>query len=627
MKIILIPWVLNSTVNNIGNLDRIIPLGIMSISAYLKQMGHNVKIFDFNLINGISYSSFAELLEHEKADIYGFSIAAGTVHSALNISQILKKLNPDAKIIFGGPQATLNDKLILTNFSYIDIVVRGEGEITFGELTDYISRKCDLSEIKGISWRNASGKIISNPDRPLICNMDNLPIPDYGEYDYKNLNINVVPLEVGRGCPYACSFCSSSVLWQRKYRVKSIDRIIKEIKILVKDYSVRLIYFRHDQIVLNRKWFIKLCQRIKDENINVKWQCSARIDTLDDNLLQIMHESGCIGVECGIETLSNKVQNKINKHLRIHQIIENIQMIVRNHINPILFFMTGFPEEDRAELKHTLNGILKLICSCNNPTFFQLRVLQPFPQTQITKSNTNNLIFFPKKLNSKIIKKYPSEMLKIAKIYPQLFPEFYYIKNNYDIPIEEFLYLEKIFNSYIRYLNSTFFLTFKYLAHTCNWNYEILLNKLNICKDRLCSEKEITKSFGQITMLFPKSIQTVYFYEKDIDRVKKKWTKTVTIKSDNKYYLNPNLWIFTYPAPIKQIIFDINNNVKNITDSNSGTIILMVVEEKNIVRTYTINKESYDLLIRFQNGYDKLKIKKIMDVKTVKHLINKRILI
>ena len=236
MKIVLIPWILNNSNNN--NLDRIIPLGLMSISSYLKQLGHTVRIIDLNLLENASDSYFATMLKQENADIYGFSIAAGTVNSALGIAKILKELKPTVTIVFGGPQATLNHELILKNFRFIDVVIRGEGEETFGELVETISHQETLSKIRGITWRDSTDRIICNDERSLICNLDSLPIPDYSQYDYKKMNINVIPLEVGRGCPYSCSFCSSSVLWQRKYRVKSIERIIDEMKLLIRVQQV-----------------------------------------------------------------------------------------------------------------------------------------------------------------------------------------------------------------------------------------------------------------------------------------------------------------------------------------------------------------------------------------------------
>lgn len=595
----------------------------MSISSYLKQLGHTVRIIDLNLLENASDSYFATMLKQENADIYGFSIAAGTVHSALGIAKKLKELKPTVTIVFGGPQATLNHELILKNFRFIDVVIRGEGEETFGELVETISHQETLSKIRGITWRDSTDRIICNDERSLICNLDSLPIPDYSQYDYKKMNINVIPLEVGRGCPYSCSFCSSSVLWQRKYRVKSIERIIDEMKLLIREYSVRLIYFRHDQIVLNRTWFITLCQRIKKENLNVRWQCSARIDTVDNELLEIMSASGCIGIECGIETLSSKVQYDINKNLNIKQIIANLHNVVANNINPVLFFMCGFPNEDKSELNITLNGIIKLICSCNNPTFFQLRVLQPFPHTMITDSNIDKLIFYPQRLSGEVLKKYPKNLMNFARNCPELFPEFYYIMNKYDISFNEFLFLEKAFNSYIRYLNSTFFLTFKYFAFLCDWNYELIFRKLNICNNTIYTETEIETIFEEVTLSFPKSIQAIFSYEKDINFVKKNWTSKDTKLSKSKYYLNPNVWFFAYPTPIKEIIMEINNNPNNISDSNKETIMMMIADGHSLVRTYTINNELQELLISFKKGLDKADAENRIDPQTIKYLIDK----
>lgn len=624
MKTVLIPWILNFSDNQ--NVDRIIPLGLMSISSYLKEQGYESKIVDLNLVNETSISSNVNLLLQENAQVYGFSIAAGTMHTALQIAKKLKEADKNCVIVFGGPQATLNHYNLLKYFDFIDIVIRGEGEITFADLIASLYQgNTNLLDIKGITWRDKDDNIIVNEERPLICDLDTLPIPDYAAYDFNSLKIDVVPLEVGRGCPYSCSFCSSSTLWKRKYRVKSAKRIIDEMRFLSLTYDVKLIYFRHDQIILNRNWFIDLCREIKKADLGVKWQCSARIDTLDDILLSEMAESGCIGIECGIETLSNRMQKTINKNLNAELIDQNLRLVVQHNINPVLFFMCGFPDEDETELQYTLNGILKLISSCSNPTFFQLRVLQPFPYTKIRDENDKDLIYYPKRLKTQVLQGYPERLQQIAKNDSALFPEMYYIKNKHGISLEEFLNVEKNFNSFIRFLNSHFFLTFKYLMYHCNWDYKKIFSKLGIDKYCNYSENELIEAFVHALDELPQEIHQIYSYEKKINEVKNDWIfeKRFPFEKDRRYCLSSNVKKVEYSIEINALIQRLRNNDFSLSGLEKKSIMLIYAENKYTVKTFKIN----DYVWQFIKNIDSMEDDDYLsNIDTIKYLVNKGVL-
>ena len=291
-------------------------------------------------------------------------------------------------------------------------------------------------------------------------------MPDYDSYLLENYDINSIPIEIGRGCPFSCSYCASSVLWERKYRVKSIERIIYELEYIYLRYGLTMYYFRHDQIVINRDWLIKLCNAIKNKLPNINWQCSARIDTIDSDLLKIMKDSGCVSIEFGLESFSATIQHNIGKNLLPEQIENQLELVIKEGINPVLFFMCGFPEENNKDLHLTLNAILKSCSICRQSTFFQLRVLQPFPKTKVKETHNYGLEFYINRLPELIIKTYTAEQIKLAKEDSDLFPEFYFIKNNNDISLKEFMFIEKLFNSVIRFYNSHYFLVFKYILYT-----------------------------------------------------------------------------------------------------------------------------------------------------------------
>src|SRR3989338_2707038 len=162
------------------------------------------------------YRNVAALIQRHGPDILGFMTEADSYHHVLAISKECKKLMPRTTIILGGPHASVTDYETLRNFPFIDLIVRGEGEASIAELVE---------GIKG------------NKDRPLIEDLDTLPVPAYHLYDISPTDC--VYVEAGRGCPHACTFCFTAPYWKRQYRVKSPERVISEMALLREQYHVR----------------------------------------------------------------------------------------------------------------------------------------------------------------------------------------------------------------------------------------------------------------------------------------------------------------------------------------------------------------------------------------------------
>lgn len=158
-------------------------------------------------------------------------------------------------IIFGGPHAGFVDKETLESFDFIDVIVRGEGEHTLLELLDAFQAKKPFDRIKGITYRSEAD-IIRTPARDVIDHLDELPLPSYHlienvDYYYENEAERFIEIEAGRGCPFLCKFCSTSVFFSRKYRVKSPEKLIAEMKWLKKNWGITLFGLIHDNLTVN----------------------------------------------------------------------------------------------------------------------------------------------------------------------------------------------------------------------------------------------------------------------------------------------------------------------------------------------------------------------------------------
>ena len=216
------------------------PSGLINLCTVLKNHSHQTVLIDFVLAirkkslqtgKGI-YDDCAEMILEHAPDLVGFSAQCTTYPAVIQISKKVKAKSPSTKIVVGGHNASFADKITLERYPFVDCIVRGEGEITFKELVMAYGSGKDEEGIAGVSYRKGN-EIIRNKSRDLISNLDELPLPDYrfsapfSEYrDACGLPRSIAILEVGRGCPHKCIYCSESILWRRTTRTFSVSRLV-----------------------------------------------------------------------------------------------------------------------------------------------------------------------------------------------------------------------------------------------------------------------------------------------------------------------------------------------------------------------------------------------------------------
>jgi len=659
MDITIIPWCLNDVKKEV-QIDRIIPLGVLSISSFLKSNKHNVTILDYNLPEYVndSIEEFADKLITNRSQVYGFSVASGVLHTSLYLAEKVKNKVKDTHIIFGGPHATINHEKLLEYFDFIDIVVRSEGEFTFLDLVNALEKGSDLKNVKGITYRE-NNSIIVNESREYILNMDDLMIPDYSGYPIKAMLDSFLPLEIGRGCPYSCSYCSTSVFWGRHYRVKSVEKVINEITELRKKYKINRFYFRHDQLIKNTEWIYSFCDEIITKKISIKWQCSARIDTINHELVKRMKQAGCIGIEIGLESGSPKTLNAIKKSYSNKGVYEKLKMINDEDINTILFFMIGFPIEENEDINLTLSLILKASNVLNKNGFVQLRALIPFPGTKIVKENKELLEFCDRRISEKNRLQYTSTLIEIAKKDSELFPEFYYLKNKNNITIDELLFLESFITRIVQFFNLNFTHSFKWLINYCNFDFD-QLKKIwdEAVKSEWYSdnweEKNMPNLLKEVFLYISKLVDyqldflfQILEYENAIYTCRINYTfcdmtkNTGEIRFNDIYYLNPNIILKEFDYEISWIITNIENEIKNrqiteipiqksyylmLATSFTGTQIFKIDNKAKYFLSSFNGKDTLNRIIQHINIDENITEDFITQVKTVyqKGLIIKR---
>lgn len=377
---------------------RDLPLGIMSLASVCNfEEDINASIVDFgSLYSSGKLTMFSDLDDNIEEmsdyllaidpDIVSFYGLCSSYHLSVMLSKRLKIKNPNIVILFGGPHASLTAVETLRAFSWIDYIGVDEGEQTIVPLLRGALKR-SVTSLYGVAFRDEvnSYKVIKNP--APICNVDDLPMIDYS---LEGIQLSSsVPIDVGRGCPFGCIYCSTKTFWKQRFRLKSIERIISEINILIRRNGVTNFAFVHDLFTVNRRTIFDFCKQLVERDIKITWSCSARLDTLSDELLDVMYNAGCRRIYLGIESGSQRIQKIINKNLNLSLIENLITYIQKYNIEFTCSFIYGFPEESVKDLESTLS-VIKIIWEAGVQTV-QLHKATFLPGTEMYKRHYNKL--------------------------------------------------------------------------------------------------------------------------------------------------------------------------------------------------------------------------------------------
>ena len=309
------------------------PLGMSYIAAVLEENGYDVSIIDATALD-YDFDQLANRVKKENPDIVSITALTPTIGRALESAQVVKEVLPDTTVILGGYHPTFNVKETL-NDENVDLVIRGEGEYTMLELVQTLEKGENISNVKGIAYEeiNENGEklLVLTPEREPICNLDELPFPalhllPMDHYKLLNMDTHMSTMITSRGCPIQCSFCSSAAMHGRKIRRRSIENIVDEMEHLVYDYGIETIAFMDDTFTVNKKRVRDLCEEIMRRNLKVFWGCTSRVDTLNEELLQKMKDSGCIAIFMGVESADQQQLDRMGKNTNITKIENAFRM-------------------------------------------------------------------------------------------------------------------------------------------------------------------------------------------------------------------------------------------------------------------------------------------------------------
>ena len=391
-----------------------LPLGLAYLAGTLKANGYNnVKILDADIglssahresgknrnaeveafeqfesrvgnINDIAYQNVIDVIREEQPQILGISIRTAKFFISKQLVHRIKTEFPDITIVAGGPHTSSRPEDILERMA-VDIVVRGEGEIAFLELVKALDNGLDYTDIMSLSYLK-DGKVINNPMRPYVDNIDEIPLPERSCVIRSEL---MAPDDFGllfssRGCPYGCSFCDSRGTWTRKVRRMSHELLVQDILDIKEKYGTSFFSFQDDCLVTKESVAIDMCDTFKKAGLadlprsEFRWWCEIHPNVITEKLVQNLKEAGCVAIAIGAESGSQRSLKQVTKGSTLDSIKRAADIIRNADISLTMFFIIGFPWETQEDILETIDFMEEV--QPDNPA---LSVLTPLPGTPI----------------------------------------------------------------------------------------------------------------------------------------------------------------------------------------------------------------------------------------------------
>lgn len=399
-------------------------MGIMSLSAVLKKEDHQVNLLK---TQGLNFNQIMKKIKEYSPDVFAFSMMTGEHNYYLDLNKRLKK-KFKAFSIFGGPHPTFFPEMIKK--TGVDAVCIGEGEGAMIEFLEKLEKGRSINRIRNL-WLKKGNKVIKNPLRPLIEDLDNLPFPDREilyENDSELREYKSKLFFSGRGCPYQCTYCFNhkyNEIYKNKGKVvrfRSVDNFIAEILAVKKRYPFEFAEITDDTFLLKpQKWLEEFA--IKMRKTKIRFWCNIRINLVNEQVVRLLKKAGChavwFGIECGNEEIRNQM---LKRFMTDEQILRTFRLLKKYDIVCTTQNLIGLPVENPLKIDlQTLD--LNIKC---RPDFAWSSILYPYPGTSINKYAVKNGYFRKKnwdqvattnKVTSELIFKNSQEKKKVERLH------------------------------------------------------------------------------------------------------------------------------------------------------------------------------------------------------------------
>lgn len=330
------------------------PLGFAYIASVLRNAGYQVTILD-NQILRLHNDFLKNEIKKIAPDVVLLSAMTPLWPELIMLGKLIKDVSPQIIIGVGGPHLTVYPRESLSNKDF-DFGVYGEGEATILEVIRTIQEGKDLDGIKGSIFRK-NGKIVINPPREAIDDLDSIPFPaiellPYKKYFALPVRHPFFTMITSRGCPYTCKFCFQGYLG--RYRARSPENVLEEIEVLVNKYKVQEIVIFDETFAVEEERALKICELINKKRLNFKWDIRTRVDLLNKRVLKFLKSGNCHRIHLGIESGNQEILDKIGKGISVSEIKEKIELAKKFGFELRGYFMLAYPGETERSIHKTI---------------------------------------------------------------------------------------------------------------------------------------------------------------------------------------------------------------------------------------------------------------------------------
>ena len=341
------------------------PYGLLSLAAQALRSGMAVAVFN---LSNFPWPEIETLVGRLEADLFGLSCLTVNRRGTALLAGLIRQAHPAAHIVVGGPHVTALPLETLAHVPAIDTVVIGEGEETFLEMLDRLRRQEPVAGLAGTAWRGPGGPQRGAARAPM-ADIDRLASP-LSRFDLRTL-------VTSRGCPMACTFCSSRLMWGRQVRYHSVDYVLDMLATAVKGHGRRTLAIKDDTFTAHRRRALAICRQIRRRRLDFIWSCDTRADYLDAELLRAMRLAGCTRISLGVESASETILKNIKKGITPAQVLERTREAQDLGLEVRYYMMVGNRGETAATFRQSLDFIERA-----RPDQFVFSQLHLYPGTE-----------------------------------------------------------------------------------------------------------------------------------------------------------------------------------------------------------------------------------------------------
>lgn len=341
-----------------------VPYSILALAAPVDLHQYDIILIDDNVSHGMGHRNVLSGLKSDLLCVGISSMIGAQIKGAIEFATAVRSLSETIPILWGGPLGTmLPDET--ANHPCVDIVIRGQGEITFQEVIKQLESGASLDGVKGISYRQEDGMIVHNFPREFI---DLNSFPPYRKvyhlinlenyvWEDEHIDSRTISYHSSQGCPFSCGFCCEVSLWHRWWSGLSPGRVVEDIEFLVRHLEINGIKFYDSEFFINRKRVLAFSQGLLDRKLNIRWAASIHpmnLARMSDEELNLLRRSGLarllIGAESGVQQELDLIGKGVDKNL----IFEIAKRCAQHGIVICFTFVTGYPSMPSSQIDETL---------------------------------------------------------------------------------------------------------------------------------------------------------------------------------------------------------------------------------------------------------------------------------